>query len=1021
MQATQDVDVKTKQIFVVKRDGRTVKFNEGRIVRAVGRAEKDATGAKTDLGEIIAERVKRFVVKHYSDTGRVDIAKLQSIVEQELMKSFAKNVARNYIEFRSLRDAERAGDTDINVRLRKLQEKDKTIVNENANKDSNTFATERDLTAGTVNKVEGLKMLPPHVANAHLRGDIHYHDLDYQPYRPMTNCFARDTEFVTYKGIESFMDYEDGDSTVVLTPDGHWRNAVVRCYGKQQLNSVVLRKGSSASKEVHVTGNHRWILKDGTETTTLAVGDLLRAVAEPVRLNLKELLSASEEYILGWVQGFIYGDGSLYSKNGSRIRLCGEKSKYAPVFERAGFKLSSTAEYLNGDILLVNSKMEKSVVDDTASQLRKEAFINGWLEADGSFRNGNTDYKSVITIGKPSDIAHFKKLSAIAKYHIVGESDLTGQTTNFGTRMETTTLRLSHGNHFTWKVVDITENVYEDYVWCLEVEEEKAFTLAGGIPTGNCCLIDFEYMLKNGFKMGNAEIGSPHSIQTATAQTAQIIANVASSQYGGCSFDRIDEVLAPYAEMNYQKHMADAKRYRIPEPETYAIEKTNKDIYDAMQSLEYEINTLFTSNGQTPFTSIGFGLGTGRWEREIQKAIFKVRIQGLGTEGRTAIFPKLLFTIKDGVNRKPEDPNYEVKQLALECSAKRMYPDILNYDKIVELTGSFKCPMGCRSFLQGWKDEHGNEVNSGRMNLGVVTLNLPRIAIESEGDKEVFWEIFEERAKVLHDALVYRIERTYEAQPKNAPILYKHGAFGANLTDDDDVKQLFINNRATVSMGYIGLYEVASMFYGGDWQDKTDPRHEEAKEFALDVLRKLYDKKDEWTKETGIWFSIYSTPSESLTDRFCRMDTEKYGIIENITDKEYYTNSFHYDVRKSPTPFEKIDFEKEFPKYASGGFIHYVEYPKLVHNLKALEAVWDYSYDKVGYLGTNTPIDKCHECGFDGEFNPTSDGYECPQCGNNDPATCDVVKRTCGYLGNPQARPMPHGRKVEIDHRAKHM
>ena len=512
-----------------------------------------------------------------------------------------------------------------------------------------------------------------------------------------------------------------------------------------------------------------------------------------------------------------------------------------------------------------------------------------------------------------------------------------------------------------------------------------------------------------------------HSIQTATAQTAQIIANVASSQYGGCSFDRIDEVLAPYAEMNYQKHMTDAKRYRISEPETYAIEKTNKDIYDAMQSLEYEINTLFTSNGQTPFTSIGFGLGTGRWEREIQKAIFKVRIQGLGTEGRTAIFPKLLFTIKDGVNRKPEDPNYEVKQLALECSAKRMYPDILNYDKIVELTGSFKCPMGCRSFLQGWKDEHGNEVNSGRMNLGVVTLNLPRIAIESEGDKEAFWEIFEERAKVLHDALVYRIERTYEAQPKNAPILYKHGAFGANLTDDDDVKQLFINNRATVSMGYIGLYEVASMFYGGDWQDKTDPHHEEAKEFALDVLRKLYDKKDEWTKETGIWFSIYSTPSESLTDRFCRMDTEKYGIIENITDKEYYTNSFHYDVRKAPTPFEKIDFEKEFPKYASGGFIHYVEYPKLVHNLKALEAVWDYSYDKVGYLGTNTPIDKCHECGFDGEFNPTSDGYECPQCGNNDPATCDVVKRQCGYLGQPQARPNAHGRKKEIDARVKHM
>ena len=332
-------------------------------------------------------------------------------------------------------------------------------------------------------------------------------------------------------------------------------------------------------------------------------------------------------------------------------------------------------------------------------------------------------------------------------------------------------------------------------------------------PMTNCCLIDFDGMLKNGFKIGNAEVESPKSIQTATAQISQIIANVASSQYGGCSADRIDEVLAPYAELNYQKHLKDAEHWVLPDKqEEYAWAKTKKDIYDAMQSLEYEINTLFTSNGQTPFTSLGFGLGTNRFEREIQKAILNIRIKGLGSEHRTAIFPKLIFTLKRGLNLEPGTPNYDIKELALECATKRMYPDVLSYDKIIDLTGSFKVPMGCRSFLQGWKDENGQEVNSGRMNLGVVTVNLPRIALESEGDLDKFWELFNERMNIAEDALVYRVERTKEASPANAPILYQYGAFGQRLGKYDQVDQLFTHRRATVSLGYIGLYEVAAVF-----------------------------------------------------------------------------------------------------------------------------------------------------------------------------------------------------------------
>lgn len=537
-------------------------------------------------------------------------------------------------------------------------------------------------------------------------------------------------------------------------------------------------------------------------------------------------------------------------------------------------------------------------------------------------------------------------------------------------------------------------------------------------PETNCCLIDFDEMFKHGFKIGNAWVSSPRSIQTATAQMSQIIANVASLQYGGCSANRIDQLLEPYAKLNYEKHMKDAEEWIVPEKrEEFAREKTKKDIYDAMQALEYEINTLYSSQGQTPFTTINFGLGTSWIAREIQKAILKIRIKGLGKEHRTAIFPKLTFNIKRGLNLDPEDPNYDIKQLALECSTKRMYPDLLMYDKIKELTGSFKTPMGCRSFLQGWTDpETGKEVNSGRMNLGVVTVNLPRIALEAHGDKQLFWEIFQEKMNICKIALDYRIKRTKEAKPENAPLLYMYGAFGKRLKKTDSVDEVFKNSRATVSLGYIGLYEVCTTFYGSNWE-----HNKEAHDFAIAITKAMHDLCAEWEKEEGYHFSLYSTPAESLTDTFCQDDLKKFGRVEDVTDKEYYTNSFHYDVRKHPTPFEKLSFEEAFPKYAAGGFIHYCEYPNLRQNPKALEAVWDWAYDHVGYLGTNTSIDQCFKCGFKGEFEATARGFKCPQCGNHDPATCDVVKRTCGYLGNPQQRPMVHGRHEEIIHRVKHM
>ena len=582
----------------------------------------------------------------------------------------------------------------------------------------------------------------------------------------------------------------------------------------------------------------------------------------------------------------------------------------------------------------------------------------------------------------------------------------------------------------------------------------------------NCSLPNFWDMLANGFTLGNAPMASPKSIAIAATQITQIMKDVASSQYGGQTANRADEHLAQYAKKDYEKFLEEARetipdgmpvefarrqvesakknepaklhfgsREPLPmdtpfhtdvdeleqEREILAKIRTRKAIYDAMQTMEYQINSNRVSNGQTPFVTVGFGLGTDWFSREVQRAILLNRIRGLGKEHHTAIFPKLVFTVKHGVNADPGDPNYDLKQLALESATKRMYPDVVFYENIVKITGSFKAPMGCRSFLQGWiNPETGKDEEDGRMNLGVVTVNVPRIAIESHGDKARFWKLFDERMEVAHQALQFRIMRCKEATPVNAPTLFRFGAFG-RLGANDNVDQLFKNERATVSLGYIGLAETTAVFYGKNWirDHGWDP---EGKEFALSIVKRMNELCKQWSKAEGYHYSVYSTPAESLTDRFNRMDREKFGRIEGVTDHDFYTNSFHYPVWLQPTPMEKLSYEKDFPYYASGGFINYCEYPCLQDNPKALEAVWDYAYNiGIGYLGTNTPIDHCFVCGFQGDFEPTEEGFKCPECGNSNPDKCNVTKRTCGYLGSPVRRPMVHGRHEEIAHRVKHM
>ncbi|MBM7073641.1 anaerobic ribonucleoside-triphosphate reductase [Shewanella sp. 202IG2-18] len=536
-------------------------------------------------------------------------------------------------------------------------------------------------------------------------------------------------------------------------------------------------------------------------------------------------------------------------------------------------------------------------------------------------------------------------------------------------------------------------------------------------PMFNCMLIDLEGMMTHGFKMGNAEIETPKSISTATAVTAQIIAQVASHIYGGTTINRIDEVLAKFVTKSYEKHLTVAKEWSVADVEAYAKAQTEKECHDAFQSLEYEVNTLHTANGQTPFVTFGFGLGTSWESRLIQQSIMKVRIAGLGKNRKTAVFPKLVFAIRDGVNHKPTDINYDIKKMALKCASQRMYPDILNYEKVVEVTGSFKTPMGCRSFLSAYEQD-GQLQHEGRNNLGVVSLNLPRVALESGNNEAEFFRLLDNRLNVARLALNTRIDRLKGVKAKVAPILYMEGACGVRLDADDDITEIFKNGRASISLGYIGLHETINALYGTQ-EHVYD--NETLREKAIAIVKYLKAAVDQWKNETGYGFSLYSTPSENLCSRFHHIDAKEFGIVKGVTDKGYYTNSFHLDVEKKVNPYDKIDFEQPYPFIANGGFICYGEYPNMQHNTEALEDVWDYSYSRVPYYGTNTPIDECYECGFLGEFECTSKGFTCSKCGNHDPSRVSVTRRVCGYLGSPDARPFNFGKQEEVKRRVKHL
>lgn len=542
-------------------------------------------------------------------------------------------------------------------------------------------------------------------------------------------------------------------------------------------------------------------------------------------------------------------------------------------------------------------------------------------------------------------------------------------------------------------------------------------------PIFNCCLINIGDMLDNGTMMNGKLIESPKSFHVACNVMTQIIANVASNQYGGQSVDVSH--LGKYLRRSYEKFrrniIAECEGENVSDEliEKLVQERLRTELKSGVQTIQYQINTLMTTNGQSPFVTLFLYLKEGdpyiKENAMIVEEILNQRLEGIKNASGvyvTPAFPKLVYVLDENNCLKGGEYDY-ITRLAVKCSAKRMYPDYISAKKMKEnYEGNVFAPMGCRSFLAPWKDENGEYKFEGRFNQGVVSLNLPQIGILAKGDEEKFWPLLEERLQLCFEALMCRHNALKGVKSDVSPVHWQYGCI-ARLEKGETIDRFLYGGYSTISLGYIGLYELTVLMKGCS---HTDPVGEE---FAVRVMKHLRETCDRWKQETNMGFALYGTPAESLCYRFARIDKERFGTIENVTDKGYYTNSYHVDVRENIDAFAKFDFESQFQSISSGGSISYVEIPNMRHNLTALAEVVRYIYDNIQYAEFNTKSDYCQVCGFDGEIviNDQNE-WECPACGNKDHSKMNVTRRTCGYLGENFWN---EGKTKEIKSRVMHL
>ena len=1053
-------------IKVIKRDCTEDTFKKEKISTAILKAMKNGSGiVKPKIAESIANEIE----EECKDREEIDISEIEAMVFDKLITKKQRLTARAYEGYRSTREFQRENENTVDTEISELLSGTSDYwKNENSNKNPRLNTTQRDYLAGIVSTDAARRyILPPEIVQGDADGIIHVHDKDYL-IQSMTNCFSGDTKFITNYGVKSFNYFYDGDVIQVKDKDGIWREATVRNYGKKLMYDVTFKTPRSY-KTVTCTKDHRWILKDGTVTTNLKVGDCLYTTSDTTQYEPK---TYDEKRMFCF--GFSIGDGSDRFNGqkkfcGIRVRLCGHKNDYKNYFIESGYSISQQFE--NGDIVLCNYKEESKQTFLSSFGWRmlplnlKIALFHGYYAADGHTGNYGVDTIDTRIVNMIDEI------SALAGYYIQSKKEH-NRNTNYSNDCLLYCYRFSVSQpvNWAWKVVSIEPHYKNNRpmsAWCVEEPITHSFLLDNGIVTGNCCLINLEDMLQNGTVISETLIEKPHSFSTACTVATQIIAQVASSQYGGQSVSLAH--LAPFVDISRQKIRKEVieeqeylyrdidekewvkprkvlgKKLRKDQEKFYKnkdkllkfidatdiediVEKRlKKEIEKGIQTIQYQITTLMTTNGQAPFITLFMYLNEAKNQREkddlamLIEEELKQSLLGVKNEKGvyiTPAFPKVIYVLQED-NIEPGSKYYYLTELAAKCSIKRLTPDYIS-EKIMKEMKDGNCypVMGCRSALTVWHDENGNPKFYGRFNCGVVTVSLPDIALSSGGDMEEFWKIFDERTELCHKALKIRHQRLRGVTSDVAPILWQNGAY-ARLGKGETIDKLLFGGYSTLSLGYAGLYECVKYMTGRSHFDEGV-----GEKFGLEVMQALNDKCSQWREEENIDYSLYGTPLEATTEKFAKKLKERFGIIEGITDRNYVTNSYHIPVFEQIDAFEKLRIEAKFQRLSPGGSISYIECPNIEHNMDAVIEVIKFIYNNNMYAELNTKSDYCQKCGWDKEINLIDeDGqliWECPNCGNRDVKTMDITRRTCGYKATAR-NGWNQGRLGDIRDRVEHL
>ena len=987
---------------VIKKDGTLEEYDEQKIINACDKAARRAMVKfkEEDYQKICAAVWEKLVE---NDMEEAEIYDMHNIVESVLEENYPV-VAKSYKEYRNYKK-------DFVHMMDKVYERSQSIRyigdKSNANTDSALVATKRSLIYNELSGELYKKFFLTHDEKQAMKdGYIYIHDRSAR--LDTFNCFRRDTSFITKDGIKSFYDFNDGDTTIVLSHKGIWRKATVHKLGWQPIQKVTFKKGISTDKErvIYCTPNHRWILKDGVETTSLSIGDILYSIPDRTTFDWDSLSIENKKL---WCKGFAKGDGTI-SKQKSRpdyvcIRLCNNKNKYANRFLDCGYSVTRPKSYHGDCLVSMLSESSKKIPWFELNHENVIYYINGLMCADGNRNlslNPDSEFKAIQVTGSLNEDIY--DLLNMSGYYVSSTNDITNNGTNYGKRSDTTikyVLSSAQNGKSAWRVTDIQEEKLNPKaeVWCLDVENDHSFILEGGIPTGNCDLMRVGVIMKDGFEMGNVWYNEPKTLDTAFDVMGDIILSTAAQQYGGFTVPEVDKILAPYAEKSYWKYRQEYADVcgmverdngitvgNTDGAEEYALRKVQRDFEQGWQGIEYKLNTVGSSRGDYPFVTMTIGLATDTFGKMAAITLLNVHKEGQGKDGfkRPVLFPKIVFLYDENLHGDGSEqyPLADVFNAGLECSCKTMYPDWLSLTgegyvpEMYKKFGTVVSPMGCRAFLSPWyerggmypADENDKAIFEGRCNLGVVSLNLPMILAKARSESKDFYQVlfyYLELIRGLH-------KRTYdyigELRASVNPIAFcEGGLLGGYLKPNEKIKPLL--PPMTMSYGITALNELQRLYNGKSVREDG--------EFSLEVMRYINEYIQRIKKEDNILYAIYGTPAESLCGLQVEQFRKMYGIVENVSDRPYVSNSFHCHVSEDMSPIEKQDKEERFWPLFNGGKIQYCRY-NLGYNKEAIKTLILRAMKKGFYEGVNLAMCYCEDCGYQ-----QVEMDVCPKCGSS--------------------------------------